>query len=65
MKFSEKKDISYKNNIGIIRNLEIKFHEENYYNYNNTTVIYIMYERSFSFLAVLKLLKISGFQTKI
>jgi hypothetical protein len=39
--FSEKKDISCKNNIGIIRNLEIQFHDENCYNYKNITVIYI------------------------
>ena len=30
MTFIEKKDISCKNNIGIRRNLEIKFHDENY-----------------------------------
>ena len=41
MTFIEKKEISCKNNIGIIRNLEIKFHYENYYSYNNITVIYI------------------------
>ncbi len=45
-----KKNISCKNNIGIIRNLEIKFQDKNYYNYNNITfiyilVIYITYER--------------------
>ena len=48
MTFSEKKEISYKNNIGIIRNLEIKFHYENYYNYNNITVIY-MFQSIFGF----------------
>ena len=31
------KGISCKNNIDIIRNLEIKFHDENCYNYNNIT----------------------------
>ncbi len=40
MRFIEKKDISRKNDIGIIRNLEVKFHDENFYNYNNITVIY-------------------------
>ncbi len=43
MTFGEKKDISCKNNIDIIRNLEIKFQDENYYNYNNITFIYIYY----------------------
>ena len=37
MTFIEKTDISCKNNIGIIRYLEIKFHDENCYNYNNIT----------------------------
>jgi len=37
MTFIEKKNISCKNNIGIRRNLEIKFHDENCYNYNNIT----------------------------
>jgi hypothetical protein len=46
MKFIEKKDISSKNNIGIIRNLEIKFYAENCYNYNNITVIYIIYKKN-------------------
>ncbi len=41
----KKKEISCKNNIGIIRNLEIN-------------------ERSIHFLSILKLFKISGFQTK-
>ena len=54
MTFIEKKDISCKNNIGIIRNLEIKFHDENCYNYNNFTFIYIIYERGISFLTILK-----------
>ena len=41
MTFREKKHIACTNNIGILRNLEIKFHDEkNYYNYNNITVIY-------------------------
>jgi len=52
MTFHEKKHISCTNNIGILRNLEIKFHDENYYNYNNITVIYIIYERSNSFLTI-------------
>jgi hypothetical protein len=39
MPFIEKIDISCKNNIGITRNLEIKFHDENCYNYNNITFI--------------------------
>jgi len=65
MTFIEKKDISCKNNIGIISNLEIKFLDENYYNYNNITVICIIYERSISFLTILKLFKISCLQTKI
>ncbi len=43
MTFHEKKHISCTNNIGILRNLEIKFHDENYYNYNNITVIYGMF----------------------
>ncbi len=42
MTFREKKDISCKNNIGILRNLEIKFQDENYYTYNNNTFIYIL-----------------------
>ena len=42
MAFIEKKEISSKNNIGIIRNLEIKFHDENCYNYNNITFICIL-----------------------
>jgi len=42
MTFIEKKDISCKNNIGITRNLEIKFHDENCYNYNNITFICIL-----------------------
>ena len=59
-----------KNVIGIIRNLEIKFRDENYYNYINITFIYItvlfiIFKRSISFLTILKLLKISGLQTKI
>jgi hypothetical protein len=37
-----KKDISCKNNIVFIRNLEIKFHDENCYNYNNITFICIL-----------------------
>jgi hypothetical protein len=41
MTFSEKK-IMCKNNVGIISNLKIKFDYENYYNYNNITVIYIL-----------------------
>ena len=41
MKFIEKK-ISCKNNIGIIRNLENKFHDENCFNYNNITFISII-----------------------
>ncbi len=41
MTFREKKKhIAFTNNIGILRNLEIKFHDENYCNYNNITVIY-------------------------
>ncbi len=32
MTFIEKKDISYKNNIGNIKNLEIEFQDESYYN---------------------------------
>jgi hypothetical protein len=40
MTFIEKKDISCKNNIGIIRNLEIKFHDDNCYNYKNSYVYY-------------------------
>ncbi len=52
-----------KNNIVIISNLEIKF--QYYYNYNNTTVIYIIFERGISFLIILKLFKISGLQTKM
>jgi hypothetical protein len=35
-----KKKILCKNNIGIISKLKIKFDYENYYNYNNITVIY-------------------------
>ncbi len=41
MTLIEKKDTSCKNNIGIIRNLEINFHDENSYNYNNIIVIYL------------------------
>ncbi len=41
MTFIEKKDILCKNNIGIMRNLEIKVHDENCYNYNNITFICI------------------------
>ncbi len=44
MTLREKKGISCKNYVGITRNLEIKFQYENYYNYNNITVIYIIYE---------------------
>ncbi len=52
MTFPEKKNILCKNDIGIIKNLEIKFEDENYYNYNNTTVISIIFkknERSINF----------------
>jgi len=41
MSFREKKNLC-KNNIGIISKLKIKFDYENYYNYNNITVIYIL-----------------------
>ncbi len=38
MTFAEKnKTFSGKNNIAIIKNLEIKFHDENCHNYNNIT----------------------------
>ena len=30
----------------LLRNLVIKFHDENYYNYNNITVIYFMYKKN-------------------
>jgi len=59
-----------KNDIVIIRNLEIKFHVENCYNYNNITFIcilqsYIIFERGISFLTITKLFEFSGFQTKL
>jgi len=62
MTFPEKKDILCKNNIVIIRNFEIKFYDKNYYNYNNVTVIYIIYERSIRFLKIKKLFEFSDFQ---
>ena len=43
MTFTEKnKTFSGKNNIAIIKNLEIKFHDENCHNYNNITFICIL-----------------------
>ena len=72
MTFLEKKDILYKNNIVIIRNLEIKFHDENCYNYNIAFICILqsyissMYEALvFSRQTILKLFEFSGFQTKI
>ncbi len=63
----KKKDNSCKNNIGIIRNLEIKFYDENCYNYNNITFICYIYHlwTMHSFLTILKLFKVSGLQTKM
>ena len=58
----KKKDILCKNNIGIIRSLEIKFHDHSHMCYSH---IYIIYERSIRFLTILKLFKISGSQTKM
>jgi hypothetical protein len=70
MTLSEKKDISCKNNIGIIRNLEIRFQDENFYNYNNITFIgilqsYVSSMKTLFFLTILKLFKMSGLQTKM
>jgi len=71
MTFIEKKTFRLKNNIGIIRNLEIKFHDENCYNYNNISFICILQSNISSvnqalvFLVILKLFKISGLQTKM
>jgi len=42
MTFNEKKGNLCKNNSVIIRDLEIKFHDENFYNYNNITFICIL-----------------------
>jgi hypothetical protein len=42
MSFIEKKDISCENVVGIIRSLEIKFHDEDCYNYNNITFICLL-----------------------